>query len=165
MKDKRIIVWLTVMAVAALGELALAFLFKAEPGNAVVRKVGWGLLALSAFFVWLPLYQLKKWGGVPKRKSRGKTTVLVDRGVYAIVRHPHFLLSMAIDLALILIAQHWLVGVLGAIAIVACWVSALEEEKSSIARFGDDYRRYMESVPRFNFILGAVRALKRRSSR
>ena len=165
MKDKKIIVLLTVLTVAAVGQIVLAFLLYAEPGNDTVRNVGWGVLCLSAVFGWLPIYHFKRWGRVPRRKSFIQTTVLVDRGLYAIVRHPQFLAGILMGVALALIAQHWLVAVLGAIAIVTYDISAFEEEKASIAKLGDDYQRYRESVPRFNFILGAVRALKRRSSR
>lgn len=165
MKDKRIIVLLTVLTIAAVGQIVLAFLLYAVPGSDTVRNAGWGVLCLSAVLGWLPIYYLKKWGRVPQRKSFIQTTVLVDRGVYAIVRHPHFLAGILMAVALALIAQHWLVAVLGAIAIVTYCISAFEEEKSTIAKLGDDYRRYRESVPRFNFILGAVRVLRRRSTR
>ena len=165
MKDMRIIILLTVLTIAAVGQIVLAFLLYAEPGHDAVRYVGWGVLCLSAVFGWLPIYHLKKWGGVPQRKSFIQTTVLVDRGVYAIVRHPQFLAGILMGVALALIAQHWLVAVLGAIAIVTYDISAFEEEKSSIAKLGDDYQRYRELVPRFNFILGAVRVLRRGSSR
>jgi protein-S-isoprenylcysteine O-methyltransferase Ste14 len=161
MKDKKIIVLLTVLTIAAVGQIVLAFMLYAVPGNDTVRNVGWGVLCLSAVFGWLPIYYFKKWGRVPQGKSFIQTTVLVDRGVYAIVRHPQFLAGILMAVALALIAQRWLVAVLGAIAIVAYDISAFEEEKSSVAKLGDDYQRYRELVPRFNFILGAVRALKR----
>ncbi|MCK4221951.1 MAG: isoprenylcysteine carboxylmethyltransferase family protein [Dehalococcoidia bacterium] len=165
MKDMRVVTLLTVWTIAAVGQVVLSFLLYAEPGNDTVRNVGWGVLCLSAVFGWLPIYYLKKWGGVPEQKSYVHTTVLVDRGVYAVVRHPQFLAGILMGVALPLIAQHWLVAVLGAIAIVTYYISAFEDEKSTTARFGEDYERYRESVPRFNFILGLVRVLRRRSSR
>ena len=36
------------------------------------------------------------------------------------------------------------------------------EEKSNIERFGDDYRNYMEQVPRMNFVVGTVRLVRGR---
>jgi hypothetical protein len=36
------------------------------------------------------------------------------------------------------------------------------EEQSSIERFGDEYRRYMEHVPRMNFVAGIIRLMRRR---
>jgi len=38
----------------------------------------------------------------------------------------------------------------------------LREEQMSIQKFGDDYKRYMEKVPRMNFIAGVFRLAQRR---
>ena len=55
MKDMRIIILLTVLTTAAVGQIVLAFLLYAEPGHDLVRYVGWGVLCLSAVFGWLPI--------------------------------------------------------------------------------------------------------------
>ena len=68
---------------------------------------------------------------------------------------------MLLGLALPLIAQHWIVAILGVIAIVIYYADTFTEEKSSIEKFGDEYERYMESVPRVNFIEGLARLLRK----
>lgn len=159
MRNTRILIFSTVLTIAAVGQVVSSFLLYANDGSPVVRNVGWGVLWISAIFGWLPIFTFKKWGRIPKGKSYVHTTTLVDRGVYAVVRHPQYLAGMMMGLALAMIAQHWIVAVLGAIAITIYYVNTFEEENSAIEKFGDDYKRYMRSVPRINFVAGFVRLL------
>jgi protein-S-isoprenylcysteine O-methyltransferase Ste14 len=69
---------------------------------------------------------------------------------------------MLMALALPLIAQHWIVAILGAIAIAIYYENTFDEEKSAVEKFGEEYKRYRESVPRVNFFAGFVRLWLRR---
>ena len=144
MKNIKMIVSATIVTIVAVGQIILSFVLYNENGNTTVTNIGWIILWISAIFGWLPIFTFKKWGK-PKGKSYISTTVLVDRGVYAIVRHPQYLAGMLMGLALPLIAQHWAVAILGAIAIVIYYVDTFREEKSVIEKFGEDYRQYMKS--------------------
>jgi hypothetical protein len=42
------------------------------------------------------------------------------------------------------------------------YLIALKADQELIEKFGDDYRRYMQKVPRMNFLLGLIRLLRRR---
>lgn len=126
-----------------------------------LKIVGWSFWAISAVSGWLPIYTLRKRGGVPKGKSYVTTTKLVDTGIYAIVRHPQFLAGMLWSLAFILIAQHWLVLVLGIPIILIWYLGIIEGDKSGIEKFGDDYKRYMQRVPQMNFLVGLIRVTRR----
>ena len=106
---------------------------------------------------------LRKRGKVPEGKGYMHTTILVDRGVYAIVRHPQYLAGILMGIALALIAQHWIVAILGAIVVLTTYIDTFEEETSCIEKFGEEYERYRERVPRVNFIIGIVRMLLGRS--
>jgi len=67
--------------------------------------------------------------------------------------------------ASILISQHWLSAIIG--IPIAVWLHTEylpKEEKGLLIRFGDDYRRYMEKVPRLNPIVGLIRLLRERRS-
>ena len=93
--------------------------------------------------------------------------ILVKDGAYGIVRHPAFLagLILVIVLPIILASkiQFTLFTVLGIIAVfIALYLQALNEEKVNIRKWGDEYRRYMKKVPRFNFILGLWRWARRK---
>jgi len=162
MKTTRHIILATILTVAAVGQIVLAFVFYDENANTAIINLGWVILWIAAIFGWLPILTFRKWGKVPKGKGYIHTTVLVDRGVYAIVRHPQYLAGILIGLGLPLISQHWLVALLGVVVIVVTCINTYDEEKASIAKFGDEYRQYMTRVPRLNFLLGIVRLLLRK---
>ena len=100
---------------------------------------------------------------MPEGKGYIHTTILVDRGVYAIVRHPQYLAGMLMGIALTLIAQHWVVAGLGVVVVLISYIDTFEEEISCIKKFGEDYEHYRERVPRVNFVIGIVRMLLGRS--
>jgi protein-S-isoprenylcysteine O-methyltransferase Ste14 len=162
MKSARTIILLVFFASAAVGQVVLAILLYDRNANTTFINIGWIILWISAIFGVLPIFTLKKWGGVPKGKGYVNTTVLVDRGIYAIVRHPQYLAWILIGLALPLISQHWLVAVMGLVLIVTNYMTTFDEEKDTLAKLGDDYRAYMQRVPRLNFLLGIFRLIKRK---
>ncbi len=162
MKTKRDIILAVIFTLAAVGQIVLAFIFYNENANTDIINLGWVILWISAIFGWLPIFTFKKHGSVPKGKSYIETSVLVDRGVYAILRHPQYLAGILIGLSLPLISQHWLVAVLGLVIIVVTYFNTFDEEALDIAKFGEEYRQYMQRVPRFNFLLGIYRLLAKK---
>jgi protein-S-isoprenylcysteine O-methyltransferase Ste14 len=54
---------------------------------------------------------------------------------------------------------------LGAILLGLLYNDMCREEESNIERFGDDYRRYMQQVPRMNFVVGIIRLIRRRKKK
>ncbi|MBN1318471.1 MAG: isoprenylcysteine carboxylmethyltransferase family protein [Anaerolineales bacterium] len=159
MGSRKMNVYGVVLTIAAVGQIILAFLLYNPEGNTAVINAGWGVLMLSAIFGWLPIYTFRKKGRV-QGKSYINTTKLVDSGIYAIVRHPQYLAGVLICIALPLISQHWLVAVPGIVAAVIYYMDTYEEEKGCIIKFGDEYRQYMQRVPRMNFILGIIRKIR-----
>ena len=123
---------------------------------------GWVLLPVALFFSFSFTIFLKRDGQPGEGKGLMDTTVLVDSGTYAIVRHPQFLGSMLLMIASILISQHWLVTIIGVIVSVSGYRIQVNLEQGLLVKFGDGYKRYMERVPRMNFLLGVVRLLSRR---
>jgi protein-S-isoprenylcysteine O-methyltransferase Ste14 len=46
---------------------------------------------------------------------------------------------------------------------MACvYLISRQEDQRLIEKFGDDYKRYMQSVPRMNFLVGVIRLVRRR---
>lgn len=156
-KKTKIIIIEIILTLVAVGQIVLSIILYNKNGNDLVRNIGWIILWISAIFGWLPIFIFKKYGKVPKGKSYVHTAKLVDRSVYAIVRHPQYLAGILIAIALILIAQNWIVGLLGVILIVIYYQSSYDEEQDAIEKFGEDYRCYMKLVPRFNFVAGIIR--------
>jgi protein-S-isoprenylcysteine O-methyltransferase Ste14 len=147
--------------VLLVSQIILAFFFNVE-GIRALRHIGWIIWAVGAVFGWVPIFTFRRKGGVPKGKSYVKTTVLVDSGIYAVVRHPQYLAGILLSLALILITQHWLIMIIGAASIALNYIDILIADQDCIEKFGDDYKRYMERVPRTNFLLGFIRLLQSR---
>jgi protein-S-isoprenylcysteine O-methyltransferase Ste14 len=155
-------IWGPLLAVQLI--LVFAFGLYNKAGIDVVMWIGMGIWVLSAVLGWLPVLALKRKGGVPKGDSYVKTTVLVDTGLYSIVRHPQYTAGLLWSFALILISQTWIVAAIGAVVISSLYVDILIADKHELEKFGDDYRRYMQSVPRINFLLGILRLLRRRKT-
>lgn len=136
-----------------------------EAGLDALMYIGWIIWVISIIFGWLPIFVFRKKGGVPKGKSFVHTTVLVDNGLYSIVRHPQYTAGILLSLALILISQNWLIAILGIVVISLLYVDIIIADRYEIEKFGDEYKCYMKNVPRANFLLGIVRLLRRRSSK
>ena len=128
-------------------------------GLVVLMFAGWGVWAISVVLGILPIIVLKRRGGVEKGKSYVHTRKLVTSGLYSIVRHPQYTAGILLSLALVLIGQHWLVLVLGLIAMPAIYIDIMMADRHEIKKFGDDYREYMKRVPRTNFLWGIVKLL------
>jgi len=65
---------------------------------------GWILLVFIIVIILLAGGEFRKKGGAPKGKSIVQTTVLVDSGVYAVLRHPQYLGFMSFVLSLVLMS-------------------------------------------------------------
>ena len=91
-----------------------------------------------------------------------KVKVLIDNGIYSIIRHPMYLGGiLGIFVATIFLYQHWLFVIIGIPGIASFYLISIEEEQTNIERFGDDYKRYMQKVPRMNLLLGVIRLIRR----
>lgn len=145
-----------------VAQIILSFFFFNSTGLVTLQVVGGILWALSIVFGCLPIYFLQKEGGIPEGKSHINTTKLVDSGLYGIVRHPQYLAGIFFNLALIFIAQNWIIVIIGIISAILFYIDTHNADKDCIEKFGDDYECYMESVPRINLLMGIIRLQRRR---
>lgn len=160
MKNRKMDRWHIILSVFIVLQIVLTFIFYNQLGIEIIRNMGWIILFISGIFGWMPIFEFRRKGKVPEGQSFIKTTVLVDSGIYAIVRHPQFLGGILLSLALILIAQHWLVVVMGIPAMIIFYSGIVEGDRLGIEKFGDDYKSYMQKVPRMNFLAGLIRVLQ-----
>jgi len=140
--------------VALYGALAIfTILFYNSANVTILLYAGQIILAFGIIFLLLSSRSRK---GI--KKDIGKE-VLVESGMYAFVRHPEFLGHILIILALIIISQHWISLIIGAILIVMLCFAIMEEEKRNIEKFGKAYKDYMNRVPRINLIAGIIKQI------
>jgi protein-S-isoprenylcysteine O-methyltransferase Ste14 len=150
----------------AIAQTILSFLLYNPSGLGALRYAGWLTWAVMCLFALVPVVTLRSKGSVPKGRSYVDTTVLVDGGIYAVVRHPQYLSFILLSVFLILLAQHWLITVLGMAAMALVYAGIVpQEDRANIEKFGDDYHSYMQRVPRLNLVVGIVRLLRRRRMR
>ncbi len=147
-----------------VAQILLVFVFGMDnkAGLQVIKIAGYIVWALSVIFGWLPIFIFKRKGGVAKGKSYVKTTVLVDTGLYSIVRHPQYTAGILFSLALILVSQTWLIATIGLACIILMYLDILNADKHEIKKFGDEYKGYIKKVPGTNFFLGVIRIMRQK---
>lgn len=117
--------------------------------------VGWIIFGVGVFLYVLSVFTLRRKG----------VSSIVESGIYGIVRHPMYLGAMVMFFSHIFLGQNWIVAIGTIVAIVCCYLIILSGDQRNIEKFGDDYKRYMQKVPRMNFALGVIRLLRRRNKR
>ena len=153
----------SVASVLTVAQIILAF-FLHGGGSEALQWAGWICLWISAVFGVLPIITFRRTGGVPKGESYIKTTVLVDTGIYAIVRHPQGGTAwLLVNLGVMLIAWHWTSLILGLTSMGLAYADVFKADQYCIEKFGDAYKLYMERVPRVNFVAGVIRLVWPRS--
>ena len=114
--------------------------------------LGWIVLGIGALFVVLSMLTL-----------RGKgTSKVTDSGVYGVVRHPMYLGGLVMFFSHIFFGQNWMTAVNTVIGVVCCYFIILSGDQRNIEKFGDEYKGYMQKVPRMNFFAGIFRLVRRR---
>ncbi len=86
--------------------------------------------------------------------------------IYSLQRffHPQYVTFVLWAIAGIILFQHWIVIMLGIPIIPLTYIDLIRADKDLIKKFGDDYRHYMDKVPRANFLLHIIRYLRRRKN-
>ena len=123
-----------------------------KPNNIeVLWYIGWIFWIVGMTLIILPYYSL----------FCRKIKVLIDSGIYAIVRHPLYLgWILAIFLATIFLYQHWLFVIIGIPGTASVYLISRQEEQFNIEKFGNDYKLYMEKVPGMNLFAGVMRLIR-----
>ena len=153
----------SIARVVTVTQIILAFFLHGHASEAV-QWAGWLCIWTSGIFGILPIITFRRKGGVPKGESYMKTTVMVDTGIYAIVRHPQGGTAwLLINLGVMLIAWHWTSVVLGLVSMGLVYADTFKSDQYCIEKFSDAYKRYMERVPRVNFVAGIIRLVRSRS--
>jgi len=153
LKPPKLFAWLASVVTISL---IVVTQFLPRGGNPVLRGAGVLVLLLAGVFIFVPFYLLARHGG----KDGGtymQASVVVDRGLYAITRHPQYLGYILLACGFALLSQHWVALLLAAIGATFFYLQALREERYCLAQFGKPYEQYLRRVPRFNIVLGMIR--------
>jgi len=78
-----------------------------------------------------------------------KYHTLVTTGPYRWVRHPLYSSAALAIIGNSFIAANWFIFVAGCLALLMLVIRTRKEEQNLIAKFGDDYRNYMQRTGRF----------------
>jgi len=153
-------VWLTAIAVLLfIGQIVLATIYHR---TSALGYVGWILMAIAIFvFGGLSWYAVRRQSQTEDREWL-QSTVLVDTGIYEVIRHPVYFSFMLYVAALMFLSQHWLSIIFGVpIIVYLYWLMRLEEW-ANVDKYGEEYVDYMDRVPRLNIFAGLRRYYKKR---
>jgi protein-S-isoprenylcysteine O-methyltransferase Ste14 len=107
----------------------------------------WILLFLSLYFAIAGFLLLKR-RGMPEGNLEN-TSRLVKSGIYGYIRHPLYLSLLLLGTGIMLKKTGaWQIAA-GSVNLAALWVTCKIEEKEMIAKFGDEYRKYMKETRMF----------------
>ena len=123
--------------------------------------IGWGLFGFFILFGGFPRQTFRKYGEIEKGKSHIYTTKLVDKGIYAFIRHPYWLSWILISISLTLISQHWIMVILGIPTWIVIYLETYLLDIRLIKKFGENYEEYRKQIPRLNLILGIIKYLRK----
>ena len=104
-------------------------------------------VAGSVLFVGGTLMFLLCAGQVYFHKFTGRGPVL--GGLYRWIRHPQYLALAVTGIGLAILWPRFLTAALWAVMIALYYLLARDEERRMVARFGDQYRHYMDTTGRF----------------
>ncbi|MBN1938490.1 MAG: DUF1295 domain-containing protein [Candidatus Aminicenantes bacterium] len=114
----------------------------------ILQVLSWLLLLVSIVVVAAGFFALVKFGK-PRDGNFEKTTRLVDRGIFRLIRHPMYASLLYLGLGAFLKEVRWLTGCVLAVNIAASWATALMEEREMKMKFGEAYSDYMKKSKRF----------------
>jgi protein-S-isoprenylcysteine O-methyltransferase Ste14 len=123
-----------------------------------LKIIGFILLIPSALLVTLLIVTLERKGKTKKSASPilapSDANIMLDTGIFGVVRHPLYLGTALWSVALILVFQSILSVILGIVAISCFWMASTKEDEFNMKKFGDGYREYMKRVPMWNLFGG-----------
>lgn len=129
-----------------------------------LRLGGVVILLTAPLFIFLPFFLLSNYGKNEVEGTYIQTSKVVNKGLFAILRHPQYLGYMMLGVGFTLLSQNLVVLCLAVISIICFYLQAIKEEEYCLNQFGEVYENYLLQVPRFNFILGVWRVIRRRKN-
>ena len=152
------------MATIRIGGLLLwlsPLLYLIHPGWMAWSRAGlpgWGRwlgVGMGVTSVWLIYWLFRSIGsGITPTSATREKHVLVTSGPYRWVRHPLYTVGSSFIVSFGIVADTWFIAGLGVLAFILMAARTPAEEANLIAKFGDEYRVYMQRTGRFLPTLG-----------
>ena len=120
------------------------------PAIGVLVILGWLMLVVGGLLVILSFVTLRRCG----------VDILINFGVYKVVRHPMYVGGMMMFVSHVLFAQTMVIGFTTLIGLCCCYLLVRSEDLRLIEKFGLEYEKYVLKVPGVNLLLGVVKALR-----
>jgi protein-S-isoprenylcysteine O-methyltransferase Ste14 len=73
----------------------------------------------------------------------------ITRGMYRYSRHPLYLASLLIYLSVGIASASWVFLLVFIVQLVSISITAVEEERYCVEKYGDDYHEYLDRTPRW----------------
>jgi protein-S-isoprenylcysteine O-methyltransferase Ste14 len=112
-----------------------------------IRWSGVGIGVLSVIGIYWLFSSIGS--GISPTSATRKEHKLVTNGPYRWVRHPLYTIGSALIVSFGLMADNWFIMALGVLAFIGMALRTPKEEANLIAKFGDEYREYMQRTGRF----------------
>ena len=118
-----------------------------------------GSLAILGIFliVFGLLSSQRRWA---KRKGTKNLHSFNNLFIFAYIRHPIAFGTVILSFALIFLANSILSNVFAVLSVVCFFLSSYEKDNYMIETYGYPYKNYARQVPRFNIILGIIKAIR-----
>jgi protein-S-isoprenylcysteine O-methyltransferase Ste14 len=117
--------------------------------------ISWVLLFLSLYVVLAGILLMKKHGKAQNRREDDtlyafeKTSEIVDKGIFAYIRHPLYCSLLLLTWALFFKSPSVLLVAVAVASTAFLFLTALAEEREDILFFGDSYKEYMKRTKMF----------------
>ncbi len=112
-----------------------------------IRWLGVGIGIVCVFGIYW-LFSSIGSGITPTSATRSEHK-LVTKGIYKYIRHPLYTFGSSLFIAFGMMADNWLIALLGVLAFIGMAIRTPKEEANLIEKFGDEYRDYMKRTGRF----------------
>ena len=128
-----------------IGQIVLCVLFYNWGGLDALLYLGWAILALGMVLGWRARVAFQGKGGAPDGESWLATTVVVDTGIYAVVRHPMYsgVLVMILFSPLAL-GSYW--AIIPALFVPVVLVIRIRDEEEMLLEELPGYREYTQKT-------------------
>ena len=143
-KSSLLVIWIVIIAAVAAA-LFTSVSFTMPIADGYIRYAGLAVILIGIIFRIIAVRTLGKFFTVDVTIREGHH--LVKKGIYKYFRHPSYTASLLTFIGFGISLNNWYSLLIVVIAVVIVFIMRIRiEEKTLIARFGDEYLRYKKEA-------------------